>query len=62
MMGERKEGMKERREEQRNKEEKCFCVYKNIAVLNDSALWILEGTGNPAVNKVQYLSLVHFPA
>lgn len=53
MMGESKEGMKERREEQRNKEEKGFCVHKNKAVLNDSAMRILEGTGNTAVNKVQ---------
>lgn len=43
------------------KENISVCI-KNNAVLNYSVLWILEGTGNTALNKVQYLSLIDFPS
>lgn len=44
------------------KEKKVTVCIKNNAVLNYSALWILEGTGNTALNNAQYLSLIDFPS
>lgn len=48
--------------EQRNKGEKDLQIYKNNAVLNDSALWMLEGPGKTTLSKVQYHSLIEFPS